>query len=356
MSEPRDLAGAIHVHSDYSDSQARMDYIIACARNAGLDYVVMADHNDVRALGDGWQGWHDGVLLIIGCEVTSKKGHAVVLGIDKAYDWRQTHPETYLPQIRRMGGDAFIAHPERTDRGKLYQRRQVWPDLDTDDYVGIEIWSYAHDFMDWALPWRIIPALRNPDRAIAGPHPSVLRAWDGEAQRRHCAGIGALDVHEYRFPIPYVRWSPLKIMPTEYMFRTVRTHALVPEVTGDAGADVAAVRAALVSGRCYTSYDLLGDARGATFVARISDGRTVAMGGEIDAGADEIAFAASVPLEAEIRLIRNGETIARERGTTLGHRDRRPGVYRVEARLRNRPWVFTNHVYARAGGRDGQDS
>jgi hypothetical protein len=350
VSELRDLAGAIHVHSRYSDSQARIGYIIECARKAGLDYLVMTDHNDIRALHDGWQGWHDDLLLIIGCEVTSTSGHAVVLGIDEAFDWKFSDPETYLPQVRSMGGDAFIAHPERSDRGKLYRSRSSWPKLKTDAYAGVEIWSYAHDFMDWALPWRVISALRNPDHAIAGPHPNILRAWDGEARRRHSVGIGALDAHEYRFPIPYVRWSPLKVMSTEYLFRTVRTHALVPSVTGEARADVAAIRAALVGGQCYTSYDLIGDARGMSFAARSEDGRTIQMGEEVVRHGEErreLEFVAHVPLESEIRLIRDGEAIVRERGTELVHRDKRAGVYRIEVRLGGRPWVFTNHVYVR---------
>lgn len=345
MDDLREYTGVIHVHTAYSDSFGRMPYIIECAKKTGLDYVVVADHGTLKARREGWEGWHDGVLLAVGVEVSSYKGHAVVLGMDSTTPWLRTHPNEYLPEVERRGGTAFIAHPERSNRGKLYRKRQAWPNLRTDCYAGIEIWSYIHDWFEWVFPWHPIAGIRDPDAGITGPHPKVLARWDDAALRRRVAGIGALDSHEIRLPIPKFRWSPFSVLPTEHQFRTVRTHVLMPEAAGDGVADVSALTDALAAGRSFTAYDLLGDTKGARFTAR-SGGETTVMGDEVAAGGTR-EFVATLPREAEVVLLRNSEVVAEATAAELVHRDARPGVYRVEARLAGRPWLFTNHIYVR---------
>ena len=341
----REYVGVFHVHTAYSDSAGRMPYVVDCAKRAGLDYVVVCDHNTLASKREGWEGWHDGVLLAIAVEVTSLKGHAVVFGLDRCAEWRHAHPDEYLPQVEQMGGVSFIAHPERSSRGKLYHKPQAWPHLRTDCYAGIEIWSYMHDWVEWAFPWHPIQGVRDPDAGIAGPHPAVLRNWDEVATRRHIAGVGALDAHEIRFPWRYLKWFLFRVLPTEFLFRTARTHVLTPEWSGDAVADVAALVDALAAGHCFCSHGLVGDAAGTRFVARRGDDVAL-MGDEVAAG-DEREFVATLPEEAEITLRRNSEAVAQAEGRELVHRDARPGVYRIEARRHNRPWVFTNHIYVR---------
>ncbi|MFO7900966.1 MAG: CehA/McbA family metallohydrolase [Planctomycetota bacterium] len=348
MEQLHEYKGVLHVHTSYSDSSVTMPEVVRIARRAGLDYVVVSDHNTLRAKQDGWQGWHEGVLVVVGVEITSTKGHVLALGLDRTDTWAAAHPDEYLPEVARRGGTAFVAHPERNDRGKLYRRPQAWPDLATDDYAGIEIWSYLHDWVEGVYPWHLLVGLRDPDARIAGPHPLVLRRWDQVALRRHCAGIAALDSHERRYPIPRFRWPLLKVLPTEFLFRTARTHVLAPAWAHRAATDVVALTDALAAGRCFAAYDLLGDATGTRFSAR-GGGEVAVMGDEVAEGG-ELEFAATVPLDAELTLVRNAEPAARETGTELVHRDARPGVYRVEARLRNRPWVYTNHIYVRGGG------
>ena len=346
MHDLHEYTGVIHVHTAYSDSAGRMPYVIDCAKRAGLDYVVVSDHDSLRAKHEGWDGWHEDVLLVIGVEVSSTLGHTLALDVDECPRWRYVHPNRYLPELAKMGATSFVAHPDRHKRGNFRYKAQDWPGLRTECYAGIELWSYMHDWVEWAYPWHIIAAVRDPDRAVAGPHADVLRDWDNVAQRRHCAGIGALDSHELRLPIPKLPWSLVKILPMDYVFHTVRTHALMPQRTGDGPADIAALTATLAAGRCFVAYDLIGDSTGSQFAATC-DGEAVSMmGDEIEEGG-ELEFRAAVPLESEIALLRDGEAIANARGTELTHRDARPGVYRIEARLKNRPWLFTNHIYVR---------
>lgn len=345
MSELQEYNGGIHVHTAYSDSSGRMPYVIECARKAGLDYVIIGDHNTLRARDEGWEGYHDGVLVVVGVEVSSSKGHTLALGLGRCPRRVPAHPDEYLPEIARAGGIAFIAHPEQNGRTTLRWSRQDWPDLKTDCYAGIEIWSYMHDWFEWAKPWHPIAGIRNPEAGITGPVPEVLRAWDEIALRRHISGIGALDAHELRLPIHQLKWSLLKILPLEYTLTTIHTHALMRPMSGDAAADIAALTDALAAGRCFTAYDFIGDATGTRFAARRGQ-ETALMGDEIQAGG-ELEFTASVPREADIALLRNSEVVAKVSACQLTHRDARPGVYRVEARLDGQPWVYTNHIYVR---------
>ena len=75
-----------------------------------------------------------------------------------------------------------------------------------------------------------------------------------------------------------------------------------------------------------------------------------AYGGERWLPGGPVAFEVESPHECELRLLRNGAEMARTEGRTLKGTDERPGVYRVEARIEGKPWVFTNHIYVRGPG------
>jgi hypothetical protein len=53
--EWQDLAGALHVHSTYSDGAGDVPTVMDAAREAGVDFVLLTDHNTQRPLRDGWR-------------------------------------------------------------------------------------------------------------------------------------------------------------------------------------------------------------------------------------------------------------------------------------------------------------
>ena len=355
----REYSGVLHIHTAYSDGFGDMPYIIRCAKDAGLDFAIVSDHNTLDALDDGWQRWHDSLLLVIGVEVSSIYGHALVLGLDHCPWWRYVHPSEYLPAIERMGGTSFIAHPAHRSRWKFRHAKHAWPNLHSESYAGLEIWAYMHDWVHWAYPFHPIKGIRHPGSKIHGPHPPLLREWDEIAQRRHVAGIGSLDAHEFHFPIRKLRPALFRMLPMDYLFRTVRTHVLMPEHTGDAARDAATLTQALAKGRCFVEYLPAGDATGTRFTARRGDelalmGDELWLGGIRQAHAalslskgGELEFKATLPQDADITLVWNSQPIAHATGRQLIHHDSRPGVYRIEARRNGLPWVFTNHIYVR---------
>src|SRR5204863_8009053 len=73
------VLGVVHVHTTLSDGAATPDEVIAAAREAGLQFVVITDHNNLDA--KKWEGYHDGLLVIVGTEVSTTAGHLLGLGI-----------------------------------------------------------------------------------------------------------------------------------------------------------------------------------------------------------------------------------------------------------------------------------
>ncbi len=71
------------------------------------------------------------------------------------------------------------------------------------------------------------------------------------------------------------------------------------------------------------------------------------MGDEVFNIEKNIHFNISSPHYATIKLLRNGKTQKECEGSSLDFSSTEKGVYRVEAYIENRPWVFTNSIYIR---------
>ena len=54
--------GVVHVHTAFSDGEGTIEEVIAAARDAGLDFLLITDHNDLRA--KEYEGWHGGTLVL----------------------------------------------------------------------------------------------------------------------------------------------------------------------------------------------------------------------------------------------------------------------------------------------------
>jgi len=347
MQQLTPLRGAIHVHSRYSDGSDGMETIVAAAKDAGLDYVVVTDHNALKAKSLGWEGWHNGVLVIVGCEISGKSSHCVALNVTDCRKMYKLPPPEYLRKIKSQGGTALVAHPKGTVKREFGFHIAGWDCWDNPDYAGMEIWSYMHDWIAGCHITNLREYIKHPDEHIAGPSQALLELWDKLAEKRRIVGVGALDNHGANFPIRKLPWKLFKVFPHEFCFRTVRTHVLTRPLTRKDSDDVDAFLEALVKGRCYVDYAPLGDGTGFRFTA-VSDGKEYQMGDQVPGGR-HLEFRISSPCPAEITLLRNGLAEAAAHGTQLEHSiDGRPGVYRVEARLKGRPWLFTNHIYVRS--------
>lgn len=328
-----------------------MAQIAAAGARAGVDAVLLTDHDSLEARRRGEERWYGPTLVCVGEEVSPRGGnHYLAFGLDEEIDHDRMGPQEIVDAVAEAGGFGFLAHPfsRGSERFKRAGEGMPWHELDIDGYAGIELWSLVTDTGESLTSVR--DALRfivSPRRVIEHPPRGNLAGWDRLAARRPVVAIGGVDAHQ--FGVRIAGRVPLRLMAYRRSFSHLRTHALLERPpTGDAARDRDAIYAALRAGRCYLAIDSLVPARGFEFWA---DGRErVPMGSEADAAGLELH--ARLPRAAALTLRRDGEPVSRAAGAAaLDHRVERAGVYRLEATLRahgrDRTWIVSNPVYLR---------
>ncbi|HUX03227.1 MAG TPA: CehA/McbA family metallohydrolase [Phycisphaerae bacterium] len=335
-----EVVGAQHVHSCYSDGSGTYREITAAARRAGLDFLVMTDHDTLRPRADGWQGWRDGVLVIVGTEISCKRHcHVVALEARDVGGLRWKPLRRVLFDLANQGSAAFVAHAQPARIWGMPLKAGELHEWEIPGFTGVELWSFMHDICDGLMPWQIPSFLYTWRSRIRGPHPRTLAHWDRITQDRRFAATSSLDNHAIAVPVIGTR-----ILPYETGFRTLRSHVFCEDLAGDPG-DAARVVRALSEGAGFLALDLLADARGFRFTGE-ADGRVLTMGEEAR-WRGPVALRVRSPVAAKLTLRRNGTKVAEAQGTELERQAEAPGVYRVEAHLDGRPWVFTNPIYLR---------
>lgn len=334
-----EYCGVIHVHSTYSDGSGSIPEILNAAGQSQLDFLILTDHNSLKARAEGWEGWHGKTLLIVGDEVSGRRGHCLAIGTQQRVNHRQDH-QGILQDIHRQNGLSFIAHPHGTYRPLLKERNHSWGNWAVDHFTGLELWSYMFDWVKDFKYYRFWNHYRYPSRYITGPNPQTLQKWDQICQQRTCVAIGGVDAHARKYtPLPFV------VFPYESAFSTLHTRVLLKKpLSGSKKEDIQAILQALKQGHCYISYDGLAQGAGVRF--QTTDGQ-ISMGDEIPFQSP-IEVNVQLPQTADLRIICNGETITQHQTKTHTFQATQPGVYRVEAHIHNSPWVYTNPIYLRA--------
>ena len=346
-----DVSCVVHVHSTYSDGTATVPELLAAAREAGAEAVLLTDHDSLGARRDGWEGTHDGVFLLVGTEVSPREGHYLAFGVEQEIAHAGRSASEIALAVRAAGGVGFAAHPF-SDGGHMLHpplarkivRPHGWPALE-DGCDGIELWSLTTDAAEaWRTPAAAWRWLRAPEAAVAqGPPVAHLCRWDELSARRRLPALAGLDGHAPGVRLRGRVHSPLSHART---FGLLRTHLLCERpLVGDAGADRATLLAALRSGAAWITCPFVAPAHGARFWAERADGTTIAMGGEAPAGRARLQ--ARLPAPADIVLVGDGTPLRRARGDTLDVEVELPGVYRIEARIDGRFWLASNPIHLR---------
>jgi PHP domain-containing protein len=352
VTELHDLAGVLHVHSTYSDGTGTVSQIAAAARANDLDFLLLTDHDTLAAREHGEEGWHHGVLVLVGEEVSPRReNHYLAFGLEHPIDHGGLTPQQIVDRVNEAGGFGFLSHPfskgsERFQRGG---EGMPWRDLDCTGYTGVELWSFVTDTAERvnSIP-ELVRFIAAPGRFIDHPPPRNLELWDALCARRRCVALGGVDAHQVGIRVR--GRVPLRLMAYKRSFRHLRTHLLADRpLAGDLDRDRETVFVALRAGRAYLARDSLAPARGFRFWAEGSEGRVAEMGDEAPAG--EWVLRASVRWRARLKMVRDGEAVSEAEGDTLEHWTDVPGVYRVEAYVvahgRERTWVLSNPIYLR---------
>jgi hypothetical protein len=330
---PGELRGAWHVHTTRSDGRGTLAEVVAAARDAGLQFVVVSDH---EALTPEEEGWHGGVLVVEATEVSTPFGHVVALGVPRALTTTERDAEP-LQVVRALGGQAIVAHPLHPKRPFTGWERGPWRGLEivsNDTSWGDTLSSNAWLRVAQAallFPFdggRAVLELQSDPRA-------ELRRFDLESTAARRADprapsrvlFCAADAHGY----PSYRSA----------FEAFSMHVPVTP-TGDGRADARRIAAALLDGRAVCVLDGVAAASGVR-LAPAADGH----GLELRLDAPDLS-------EASFTLVHDGEPVAHRTPAARsgeavipfaceGGRCA-PGDYRVEGTWGGRPWIFTNPI------------
>ena len=313
--------GDFHAHTQYSDGALTPHELLDAARNAGLDFFAITDHNTIDALPHF--GNPDDILVIPGMEVTLPHGHYNVFGLRDLCDGldglrrpRHKHlaPTKRMAAVSEQGLLNSINHPCLPP--------WHWRDETTD-------LRFVHCLEIWNDPSFAANSVGNP-RAV-----QLWTAWLNAGHR--VTAIGGSDFHS-PFPKLNTPQSPEQLgVPSTYVYaRELST---------------AAILQSLREGRTYIS---LGPQ--VAFQASVK-GRHYAIGsdlGEIDSA---VLFTATVMAAASpfcTRLLKNGQVIAEATSTseqlTLHYEDRddyrKAAWYRLDVlNLAGQHLAITNPIF-----------
>lgn len=359
----REIIANLHMHTTYSDGSGTHQEIADAALAAGLDVVIVTDHN---VLVQGIEGYFRRsnagpqdtrrVLLLVGEEVHDQaripqKSHLLVLGAAREMAPYAAKPQNLIDQAGRAGGMCFIAHPYDPELKAFDQEDISWEDWDVRGYTGIELWNGFSEFKN-VVRGRLdaIFYAYFPQYLAHGPLPAALQKWDELLARgQKVVAVGGSDAHAIK-----ARMGPLRrtVFPYEFHFRAINTHLLLDgDLQGDLAADKAAVYQALRKGHAFIGYDLPYPTQGFRFTAQGRDGSAI-MGDEIRLNTG-VTLQIRLPAKAECRLVRHGETVRMWKDREIcAQIVSSPGAYRVECYLeylgKQRGWIYSNPIYVRA--------
>jgi len=348
-----ELVVNLHMHTRYSDGHGSHADIAQAALLAGLDAVIVTDHNVfVSGQENFYSTENKRVLLMVGEEVHDQarqpqKNHLLVLGVGHEVAPLAYDPQRLLDHIRKSGGLAFAAHPVDLAAPAVNETDISWVDWQLQGFPGLELWNGMSEFKSLLkTKLHAIYYAFNPKKVAHGPFPEALRRWDELlATGQRIVAIGGTDAHA----LP-ARLGPFHrvLFPYEFHFRTINNHVLAEKpLTGNLEADRQMILEALAKGRSFIGYDLPASTRGFHFIAYGYD--QVALMGQDISIQKGVTLQIHLPRPAECRLIKDGELAQRwEKQENCMYITSKPGVYRVEAYLqyegRRRGWIFSNPI------------
>jgi hypothetical protein len=344
----------IHIHSVYSDGIKTPPEIARDAAKAGVDIIMITDHNVFTTGFNGYYTFTDRkVLLLTGEEIHDQlrqpqKNHMLALGIEKDFSRHAHDPQELIDAVRKSGGLTFIAHAYDPALPMVGEADLSWVDWDIQGFTGFELWNNLSELKIRAKNiWQLALFALFPQFMALEPPRQIREIWDSYlAKGQKLIAIGGADVHT--IPKHFGPFT-MNVFPYSYHFRTINNHVFLPDpLSGDTQTASRQVMDAIRAGHSFIGYDLIKPTRGFKFYLADVDA-TFEMGSSVPfSGRQELK--AELPFPAEYALIRNGKTIAQGKmERSRAWKIEQPGVYRLECYRRflgkKRGWIFSNPIF-----------
>ncbi len=346
-----EYVGNIHVHSTYSDGSGTVEDIALAAEKAGLDFVIITDHEKLTGRLEKKNGWHGKTLVLIDTELNRDDHHYLAFNLKEEINTRGLSPQEVIDTVNQAGGFGIIAHPfEKGSPIILKGKHYPWSQWGVKDFLGIEIWNYTSLCRDAATStlkalWLYYFAHRSAARY---PCRFSIKKWDEFlTQGNKVFAMGGTDAHAVRF-----RWKGLNInfFPYEYLFKTINTHVLLHEKFSQEGRyDSQLIYQALCRGHYHTSNDGIMPSTGFRFTAENEEKQGIS-GDHIPLDKETALEVRSPTSRSRIRIIKDGQVISESQNSHLILKVLEKGAFRAEVYYRPlvgkaRPWIYSNPIF-----------
>ncbi len=341
--EYREYRGVDHIHTTYSEGTGTPEEVLEAAKRAGLDFIIVTDHNTMAYWEKNPSTACKPPLLLKGVEVSTKSGHLLGLGLQQPHGNFSRDAQTDIDTISGLGGSAVLAHPRRPKR--------PWAQTNYEGFKGIEILNMNNILSGLTgvnLFFLFPQACMNEAGALTSLihfEQPAIGLWDTLVASRSISGFYGADAHGPAFG---------SIPSYESVFRIASLHLVTNKVARDTLIEQD-VRRLLASGSFYIAID--GIARSTYVNFRVErNGIVYKSIGERCTGTDahdRLRLDSYAPEGSRVRLVRNGDTFMEFESPTFDIPLEIPGAYRVEIVIpkehnpygEDKVWVTTNHIY-----------
>ncbi|MCM8758613.1 MAG: hypothetical protein NC906_02420 [Candidatus Omnitrophica bacterium] len=334
--------GCLHIHLSPDLKKDFIDDIVSAAGDSRLDFMILTPHTPYRKKRADYfsiEGYRNGVLLLAGEEADEKSSlnHIIVYGVKNWFGKRNL--ETIVKDIEKKSLLAFAAHPDGSHMLFGLQTDHRWTKKHLlCSLTGLEIWSLLFDFASRTNPSNMIVRYFCFPQNLKGPSDSVMQLWDRVSMQKKFIGVAGLDIHPLRYGLKYL--DIRKVFGYDFVFRTLRNHVLVEEkLTGRSETDVNIIVDAFKRGRVFFANDFLADSTGFFFGTQ---DKSKTMGDCIGMSENLLI---QLPERADVRIKYPKETKFFEKIRNLVFKPEISGPCRVEVYYKERPWIFSNHLY-----------
>ena len=329
--------GAIHIHSTHSDGTESIKQIAKTAKKAGLDWIIITDHNSLDGLNE--EGWYDGVAVLTGKEISPETGNHYL-----AFDIQEKIPETLSPEcfieeVNKQGGFGFIAHPDETKTRRNSYPPLRWSNWEITGFQGLEIWNYMSDWVDKYNPKNALFQYLFRHHVLTGPTKNVLNWWDSLNYENGeiVPAIGSCDAHALKIHF-------LKVFPYIDTFKTIVNYIyLENNLSSDFKEAKKQIYTAIKSGNnIIVNRNWNKNSDKINFY--IENNGKLAFAGDKTGFDEKNILSVKLPAKGAIKVIRNGESIRNVCTHDFEMGDLKVGKYRVEVFYKGKPWIFSNPI------------
>ena len=328
-----EIQGVYHIHTTLSDGSKTPEEIAKIASATDLEFIIYTDHGNPNFESLSEEGWKEDILVLSGSELSTNRGHLVLLNFDLPENTFTSDADGAAYQVKSLNGFSIIAHP---------YSKTIWTWGESFNFSGIEIINADSMLKDQIWRWiPYTPALfLKPDyfllKILSVPQKN-LNKWDSLNQDFQISGYFSADAH--------LLYRPL--------FSFLRLHLLLDRPLSDRFEEAKQqIFSTLKRGQFYCAIDAAAKAEG--FRYWLTAGENKIFMGESGDLENSPKLHVQLPLfiSKETHLLFNGQSILQSSNDTIEFLVEKPGTYRVEVYLKEKtplnkriPWIISNPIY-----------